>query len=149
MTTTEIQQTDPAKVSYLLSLANDMRLAKGDTPLVDLPESIPEEPEHCIIANAFNYGCSVDPGAGLINFESQSDVDTYFKVMNLDPSEYYFPDDYQHLEDYDLEDFFNYADRQVLGHCEAPMTPELIEIAELFDEGTWFQEYVVDAVEHY
>jgi hypothetical protein len=80
--------TDKETTVWLLNLANDMRRHKNYPTLADLPESIPQDPTNCIIANAFNFGCRVMPDEGTITFQCQEDVDVYFKVMNLDRSNY-------------------------------------------------------------
>jgi hypothetical protein len=126
--------TDPEDVSWLLNIANDMRKAKGDKLLVDLPSSVPQDPNNCIIANAFNYGCNVDPAPGIITFQNEEDVDTYFQVMGLNKADFTYDDD-------------DFADDEVYrGHVydsnEAPMTQELIDIAEAFDNRSLFLEYV-------
>lgn len=74
---------------WLLNMANDMRAAKGDTKLEDLPDSVPSRASACLIANAFNYGCYVNPNPshasepGKIQFQSYGDAQTYCKVVDL------------------------------------------------------------------
>ena len=127
---------------WLLNVANDMRKAKNDAELIDLPVSVPQDTDHCIIANAFNYGCSVDPGAGTITFSDINDVDTYFKVMNLERSNFLYQDDvyFENGQYYRIDDD-DYVSEQVFEENEAPMTPELIEIAEEFDAGVILHDY--------
>jgi hypothetical protein len=58
----------------LLNMANDMRKA-----IDDLPVSQMSNPNACLIANAFNYGCVVHPGdpGGYIYFNDYEDAVTY------------------------------------------------------------------------
>ena len=129
-------ETSKLTAVWLLNLANDMRIAKGDDPLDDLPMSERQNAERCIIANAFNYGCVVEPDEAKITFQSVEDVDTYFKVMGLDKSNY----DYEGDPDLERDEDGWYVG-QVFECMEAPMTPELVEIAEDFDSGLVFQQY--------
>lgn len=123
---------------WLLNLANDMRRAKQDKILDDLPPSVQQDPEECIIANAFNYGCTVDPGTGVITFQTEEDRNTYLKIMNINPNDggstYKF-EGYGEITDEDFDHYYVYDT------CEAPMTKELIEIAESFDSGYLFSDY--------
>jgi hypothetical protein len=133
----EIKQTD--ELAYLLSVSNDMRLAKNSQPLAELPTSEIGDTEHCVIANAFNFGCRVSPnyaGArienteiyldsknkGNIYFKTEADRDTYMKVMNLD------------------ERWLDTPEHFVPSH-ETPygaiLTPELNLIATKFDAGKY------------
>ncbi len=71
-------------LSFLLGLANDLRIAKGDDILEDLPVSTPEDTGCCLVANAFNYGCEVIPyygQVGTIIFESEEDLSVYLSVV--------------------------------------------------------------------
>jgi hypothetical protein len=127
-------KSEPELTAFLLSLANDMRRHKGDKALSDLPVSVPQEPEECIIANAFNYGCYVEPtgkGCGTIRFQTQLDRDTYLKVMKIDVEQDY-PDW--------AEEFPNKEGAWEASNA-APLTKELDEIACAFDEGMLFQKY--------
>jgi hypothetical protein len=131
-----MSKTDPETISWLLSLANDMRSAKGDNLLDKLPKSIPSDAHSCVIANAFNYNCEVSPGkifktpdgefVGAISFENSKDRDIYLKIVGISK---------ESLPDYDG------------GHADftddvAPLTPELNEIAHKFDAGLLFRELV-------
>jgi hypothetical protein len=124
--------------TLLLNLANDMRALHNDQKLDDLPTSVPQDQYHCIIANAFNYGCTVEPGEALITFKSREDVEAYLKVMGF--SYNYLTSDNEYGEDEGwlyVDDYGEYRAE----YYEAPMTPELVDIAEQFDTGTLFREY--------
>lgn len=127
---------DKETAVWLLNLANDMRKRKGNQKIVDLPPSIPQDTDRCIIANAFNYGCSVDPDSGIIDFQTVEDRDTYLNVMNIE-MEKDFP---EWLED-EYGDEPNKRNDFYLNATIAPMTNQLIEIAEMFDSGDLFTEY--------
>lgn len=143
------KEVNKETATWLLNLANDMRRAKEDQLLNDLPLSIPNNSENCIIANAFNYGCQVEPGnGGFITFQTIEDRNTYLKVMGMEWS----PEEYECdcTEDYfcgceDKEDTITVTYNGVnLGsyyYANAPMTEELVKIAEDFDEGLLFEEY--------
>lgn len=73
-----------SELAHLLSLANDMRAAKGDNLLTELPKSTPGNAAACVVANAFNYGCNVYPGDG-IYFKVEEDAITYCKIVGVDP----------------------------------------------------------------
>ena len=122
-------RTERETAVWLLNLANDMRARKGYKQLTRLPESVPQDSQRCIIANAFNFGCSVDPDEGIITFQNTEDRNTYLNVMNIDLEK-----DYEH--DLELLDY--------LGDSQAPMTEELMEIAEAFDNHEMFSEYIAD-----
>jgi hypothetical protein len=128
--------TDPADVSFLLSLANDMRREKGDPTLSDLPTSTPQEPNMCIIANAFNYGCEVNPHYNPrdrhILFNSEEDRDAYLKVVGISKEE---------LADWQEEAAGKFWFKHDVA---APLTDELNDIATDFDEGKRFIEYVTE-----
>jgi hypothetical protein len=131
--------TNPSDVSYLLSLANDMRKYNGDSSLDDLPISEPREVGSCIIANAFNYGCEVSPSSisGVtpsIMFQTKQDRDTYLKVIGF--SHDAFIDWFGSISAHWCYD--------EAGHFPAPLTDELNQIALDFDKGIRFVEYVVD-----
>lgn len=129
--------TDPKDVSYLLSLANDMRRAKGDEILDDLPESEPQEVHACIIANAFNYGCEVHPRGehledAYIEFTEREDLETYLKVMNITDWETWA------RKQTAMTDLY-----ETCWWTRGPLNKELNSIAVDFDEGKRFVEYVV------
>lgn len=71
----------------LLNVANDLRRIKGDKELDDLPVSTERDIYSCIIANAFNYDCTVAPGnyadnfIGEITFKSRADRAAYLNVV--------------------------------------------------------------------
>lgn len=131
------QAHDKSTAVWLLNLANDMRKAKNDKTLDDLPVSIPQDANRCIIANAFNYGCNVDPDSGMITFKTQEDRDTYLKVMDIDSET--SDDLYIGIDEISEEDYNEW--NTVYCTTEAPMTAQLIDIAQLFDTGELFAEY--------
>lgn len=117
-------------LAWLLSMANDMRAANDDEKLDDLPISVPEDTGSCIIANAFNYGCEVNPADDVeksyIQFWTETDAETYCQVTGLD---------------------FGNIRPETIGSCtswKVPLTPELNKVALAFDEGeydeySWFE----------
>lgn len=106
-------------LAWLLGYANDMRAAKNDKLLKDLPDSYKGQPGSCLIANAFNYDCEVFPFAGgeientEISFRTQDDLDTYLKVTGV--------------KDYNVD--------LASGTYIAQLTPELNDVAIAFDQG--------------
>jgi hypothetical protein len=106
-------------LSWLLGLANDMRAAHEDDLLDDLPESYPEDASACIIANAFNYDCEVQPlrsGPGRIYFATEDDKEKYLTIVGE-------------------------KSRIADAYLVAELTPELNEVALAFDDGE-YNEYV-------
>jgi len=119
-------------LSWLLGMANDMRARKNDDPLKDLPISVPEDTGACIIANAFNYDCEVDPRTptdkdpdlvGWINFQTQEDVEAYCKITGIEPP---------NQAAFDDEGVSNEEDPY---RCK--LTKELNEVALDFDSGKY------------
>lgn len=114
-------------LAWLLGMANDMRLANDDEPLEDLPISVPEDVGACIIANAFNYGCEVNPRneeVGTIIFWSQADAENYCSVTGIDPTT-----------------IVSKTNSLTSGETfVVKLTPELNEVALNFDDGM-YEEY--------
>lgn len=109
-------------LAWLLGMANDMRTAKGDATLDDLPISVPEDIGSCLVANAFNYDCEVDPRTpsdsdpyrlGTIQFQEIEDVKTYCKITGLDLT------------------------GSMFATLECPLTPELNAVAVDFDNNKY------------
>jgi hypothetical protein len=113
-------------LSWLLGMANDMRAANDDEQLTDLPISVPEDVGACIIANAFNYGCEVNPSSdgpetSYIQFWSRHDAEVYCKVTNIDP-----------VEIKSVQDSLSSGTS-----WRVHLTPELNDVAIAFDEGEY------------
>jgi hypothetical protein len=114
-------------LAWLLDLANDMRIAKGDEQLNDLPQANKGQPRSCLIANAFNYGCSVYPAPrdeifnAEISFKTQEDLDTYLKITGIE----------------------NHRIDEAWGTYTAQLTPELNDLAIKFDQGK-IPEYILE-----
>jgi hypothetical protein len=76
---------DNSELAQLLNIANDLRKAKGDRKLEDLPDAYPKAPEACLVAKAFNYGCYIDPsdtrGKGIICFDSIEDKELFLELV--------------------------------------------------------------------
>src|SRR6187402_2687126 len=74
------------ELSKLLNISNDLRNVKGDKLLDDLPVSDPEQTTSCLVANAFNYGCEVNPSAnkkkGQIGFNNREDLEIYLNLVD-------------------------------------------------------------------
>lgn len=123
------------ELRYLLDIANDMRAAKGDKKLEDLPKSVPSDGANCLVANAFNYDCTVDPETREIVFTTQKDRDTYLSIMDISLA--------QGIDNYDdWED----EEGNYYSSVSAPLTHELIDIAEGFDAHL-YEEYEVPTTE--
>lgn len=112
------------ELANLLSFANEMRAAKGDSPLKDIPKSRRRIPSQCVIAKSFNYGCRVFPGAhgGLIIFNTLEDAQTYCKVVGIGVDDIY-GEESLHIKQW-----------------VAPLTKELNDVAQRFDLGI-YKEY--------
>lgn len=144
--------------TYLLNLANDMRRAKNILiPLSDLPVSDRREPHSCIIANAFNSGCEVEPGSETITWETEADANTYAKVMGFlveIKTELVLHDD-DYPEDDEYENTYVWTDSEgnhwaeLMSPYDTPMTNELVKIANEFDEGELFVEYDAQNTDKY
>jgi hypothetical protein len=122
------------ELAFVLNLANDMRREKNDELLEDLPVSEPSNSYNCILANAFNYGCSVMPYQGDrgfrgwenggIQFNTREDAETYCKVVGILPETIV----------YTLAE----VPQRVSGaFYEAPLTRELSDVAQDFDHGIY------------
>ena len=141
--------TPPETIAYLLSLANDMRVAGGLEKLDDLPMSEPSNSMNCVIANAFNFNCSVGPSyngdgsnAGSILFQSAQDALNYLKVTGIE--DYVVLDYVDTLEltiDFDSVDAYINDRISYHGEVMLPLTDELNAIAYNFDRGMIFTEY--------
>lgn len=141
-------KVDAKELVLLLELANEMRKKKGDDLLEDLPVSDPWKMESCLIANAFNYGCQVNPGEGLIFFQTLDDMEMYFKVLKemdlLDPSDDYLCDFHGIPQG---SDWKKYLSTSMEGYV-SPLPMILVDIAENFDRGAYkpYASFDVEAV---
>lgn len=123
---------------WLLDLANAMRKYKGDETLDDLPNAYRREPEECLIAKAFNYGCHVGPSGdnenGYIQFQSVSDRETYEKII----FERGLTDGFEEWKESYIDDmgetYFNFY------RLESFLPAELNNVAIAFDGGE-YKEY--------
>lgn len=112
----EQRQATPALLAKLLNLANDLRRSFAAEPLEELPKSRPQIPQACVIANALNFNCQVLPrrrGVGCVLFEKREHAERFIELTGQDARPW--PSGH--------------------GEFEAPLTPELNEIARAFDRG--------------